>query len=32
VTAGNAAGLNDGAGGVLLASGAAVEEHGLTPA
>jgi acetyl-CoA acyltransferase len=30
VTAGNAAGLNDGAGGVLLASGAAVEEHGLT--
>lgn len=31
VTAGNAAGLNDGAGGVLLASGAAVEEHGLTP-
>jgi acetyl-CoA acyltransferase len=31
VTAGNAAGLNDGAGGVLLASGAAVDEHGLTP-
>jgi len=31
VTAGNAAGLNDGAGGVLLASGAAVEEHRLTP-
>lgn len=31
VTAGNAAGLNDGAGGVLLASQAAVEEHGLTP-
>jgi acetyl-CoA acyltransferase len=31
VTAGNAAGLNDGAGGVLLASGAAVEEHGLSP-
>ncbi len=31
VTAGNAAGLNDGAGGVLLASAAAVEEHGLTP-
>jgi acetyl-CoA acyltransferase len=31
VTAGNAAGLNDGAGGVLLASGAAVAEHGLTP-
>ncbi len=31
VTAGNAAGLNDGAGGVLLASATAVEEHGLTP-
>ena len=31
VTAGNAAGLNDGAGGVLLASKAAVEEYGLTP-
>jgi acetyl-CoA acyltransferase len=31
VTAGNAAGLNDGAGGVLLASAAAVEEFGLTP-
>ncbi len=31
VTAGNAAGLNDGAGGVLLASAAAVEEHGLSP-
>jgi acetyl-CoA acyltransferase len=31
VTAGNAAGLNDGAGGVLLASQAAVDEHGLTP-
>lgn len=31
VTAGNAAGLNDGAGGVLLASGAAVEAYGLTP-
>jgi len=31
VTAGNAAGLNDGAGGVLLASAAAVDEHGLTP-
>jgi acetyl-CoA acyltransferase len=31
VTAGNAAGLNDGAGGVLLASAAAVEEHGLAP-
>ncbi|GGI09551.1 acetyl-CoA acyltransferase [Egicoccus halophilus] len=31
VTAGNAAGLNDGAGGVLLASGTAVDEYGLTP-
>jgi len=31
VTAGNAAGLNDGAGGVLLASEEAVEEYGLTP-
>ncbi len=31
VTAGNAAGLNDGAGGVLLASAAAVEEFGLSP-
>ncbi len=31
VTAGNAAGLNDGAGAVLLASDAAVEAHGLTP-
>jgi acetyl-CoA acyltransferase len=31
VTAGNAAGLNDGAGGVLLASGRAVDEFGLTP-
>ena len=31
VTAGNAAGLNDGAGGVLLASGAAVADYGLTP-
>ncbi|MEX2503892.1 MAG: thiolase family protein, partial [Egicoccus sp.] len=31
VTAGNAAGLNDGAGGVLLASKAAVDEYGLTP-
>lgn len=29
VTAGNAAGLNDGAGGVLLASRSLVEEHGL---
>ncbi len=31
VTAGNSAGLNDGAGGVLLASGSAVEEYGLEP-
>jgi acetyl-CoA acyltransferase len=31
VTAGNAAGLNDGAGGVLLASQDAVDEFGLTP-
>jgi acetyl-CoA acyltransferase len=31
VTAGNAAGLNDGAGGVLLASQAAIEEFDLTP-
>ncbi|MFA9446824.1 acetyl-CoA C-acyltransferase [Egicoccus sp. AB-alg6-2] len=31
VTAGNAAGLNDGAGGVLLASKRAVEEYGLAP-
>jgi acetyl-CoA acyltransferase len=31
VTAGNAAGLNDGAGGVLLASADAVEEFGLRP-
>lgn len=31
VTAGNAAGLNDGAGGVLLASQTAVDELGLTP-
>jgi acetyl-CoA acyltransferase len=31
VTAGNAAGLNDGAGGVLMASAAAVEAYGLTP-
>jgi acetyl-CoA acyltransferase len=29
VTAGNAAGLNDGAGGILLASRRAVDEHGL---
>ncbi|RYZ72451.1 MAG: 3-oxoadipyl-CoA thiolase [Lysobacteraceae bacterium] len=31
ITAGNAAGLNDGAGAVLLASEAAVERHGLQP-
>jgi len=31
VTAGNAAGLNDGAGGVLLASQQAVDEYGLRP-
>ncbi|MFW6009917.1 MAG: thiolase family protein, partial [Actinomycetota bacterium] len=31
VTAGNAAGLNDGAGGVLHASASAVEEYGLDP-
>jgi acetyl-CoA C-acetyltransferase len=31
VTAGNASGINDGAGAVLLASEAAVREHGLTP-
>jgi acetyl-CoA acyltransferase len=31
VTAGNASGLNDGAAGVLLASGKAVEELGLKP-
>ena len=31
VTAGNAAGINDGAAGVLLASEAAVQRHGLTP-
>jgi acetyl-CoA acyltransferase len=31
VTPGNAAGLNDGAGGVLLASQRAVDEYGLTP-
>lgn len=31
VTAGNASGLNDGAGAVVLASGKAVEEHGLKP-
>ncbi|MDM0111293.1 acetyl-CoA C-acyltransferase family protein [Variovorax sp. J22R133] len=31
VTAGNASGINDGAGAVVLASGAAVKAHGLTP-
>ncbi len=31
VTAGNASGVNDGAAAVLLASGAAVKRHGLTP-
>ncbi|MGO1165664.1 MAG: 3-oxoadipyl-CoA thiolase [Janibacter sp.] len=31
VTAGNASGVNDGAAAVLVASEAAVEEHGLTP-
>jgi acetyl-CoA C-acetyltransferase len=31
VTAGNASGLNDGAGAVVLASGKAVAEHGLKP-
>ncbi len=31
VTAGNAAGVNDGAAAVLLASGAAVRKYGLTP-
>ena len=31
VTAGNASGINDGAAAVLLASGAAVGRHGLTP-
>ncbi|MDP9796700.1 3-oxoadipyl-CoA thiolase [Catenuloplanes nepalensis] len=31
VTAGNAAGVNDGAAALLIASGAAVEQHGLTP-
>jgi acetyl-CoA acetyltransferase family protein len=31
VTAGNAAGINDGAAGVLLASEAAVRRHGLVP-
>jgi acetyl-CoA acyltransferase len=31
VTAGNASGVNDGAAGVILASEAAVRQHGLTP-
>ena len=31
VTAGNASGVNDGAAAVLLASAAAVKQHGLTP-
>jgi len=31
VTAGNASGINDGAGAVILASEAAVKEHGLKP-
>lgn len=31
VTAGNASGINDGAAAVILASGKAVEEHGLKP-
>ncbi|WP_227815787.1 3-oxoadipyl-CoA thiolase [Nitrogeniibacter aestuarii] len=31
VTAGNASGVNDGAGALLIASGAALERHGLTP-
>jgi acetyl-CoA C-acetyltransferase len=31
VTAGNASGINDGAAALLLASDAAVKEHGLTP-
>lgn len=31
VTAGNAAGINDGAGGVILASAAGVARHGLKP-
>ncbi|HEY4028924.1 MAG TPA: 3-oxoadipyl-CoA thiolase [Caulobacteraceae bacterium] len=31
VTAGNAAGLNDGAAALILASEAAIERHGLTP-
>ncbi len=31
VTAGNASGVNDGAAALIVASGAAVERHGLTP-
>jgi acetyl-CoA acyltransferase len=31
ITAGNASGINDGAGALLLASEAAVKKHGLTP-
>jgi acetyl-CoA acyltransferase len=31
VTAGNASGVNDGAAGLILASAAAVQRHGLTP-
>ena len=31
VTAGNASGVNDGAAAMIMASGAAVEAHGLTP-
>ena len=31
VTAGNASGINDGACAILLASGAALDQHGLTP-
>ena len=31
VTAGNSSGINDGAGAVLIASGRAIEQHGLRP-
>jgi len=31
VTAGNASGVNDGAAALLIASGCAIEQHGLTP-
>ena len=31
VTAGNASGVNDGAGALLIASEAAMRQHGLTP-